>query len=344
MIRIKFLGKVSVREWARYFSDDRMIIGNCQFTFDRHDRNYDWLVVYDDFPYAMEGKRGIESERLNCPRQQTILVTTEPSSIKSYGRAYSSQFGYVLTSQEPWALPHPHRIYSQTGLRWFYGVGSRHVRSLNEMLDAAPPVKTRLISAASSDKRQRHTLHHKRYHFVQSLKLAIPETDIYGHGIRPMDDKAEAIDPYYFHVAIENHIAPHHWTEKLSDTFLGFALPFYAGAPNAGEYFPPESFIPIDLDRPAEAIDTIKNIIHSNEYARRLPYLREARHLVLTKYNLMQMLCEHIASAGVSSGETGCNLLSRHALRKSHPLVMLQDVVEKTKLRVFGGIYKRLGK
>ena len=344
MIRVKFLSKVSTREWVRYFSTDQLIMGNCQFTFNRHDRNYDWLVVYDDFPYEEGSKKVVASELLNCPRQQTILVTTEPSSIKCYGRAYTSQFGYVLTSQEPWALPHPNRIYSQPGLRWFYGVGDQHVRTLSELLVATPPVKTRLISAASSDKKQRHTLHHKRYHFVQSLKRAIPEMDIFGHGIRAMDDKAEAIDPYFYHVAIENHIAPHHWTEKLSDTFLGLTLPFYAGAPNAAEYFPSESFIPINLDDPSGATEVIKNAISSGEYERRLPYIREARHLVLTEHSLIKLLSNHITSTGLSHGECNSTLFSRHALRKAHPTVALQDFMDKTRLRVFGGIYRQLNK
>lgn len=340
MIRVKFLSKVPMREWARYFPDEQMVMGNCQFIFDRQDRHYDWLVVYDDFPFEPGSKRVIESEQLSCPLQQTLLVTTEPSSIKCYGRAYTAQFGYVLTSQEPWALPHPNRIYSQPGLRWFYGVGDHHIRSLDEMLNAAPPDKTRLISAASSNKQQRHTLHHTRYQFVQSLQRAIPELDVFGHGIRAMDDKAEAIDPYYFHVAIENHIGLHHWTEKLSDAFLGFALPIYAGAPNTADYFPPESFMPIDLRDTDSTIDAIKQLAHPDEYAKRLPFIQEARHLVLTEYSLMTLLSRHIASVGLSVGDSGNHIYSRHALRKTSPLIALHDLAEKTRQRLLSRLYK----
>ena len=45
--------------------------------------------------------------------------------------------------------------------------------------------------------------------------------------------------------------------DVLPDAFLGYTLPFYHGCPNANEYFPPESFIPIDindLDRTADII------------------------------------------------------------------------------------------
>ena len=52
------------------------------------------------------------------------------------------------------------------------------------------------------------------------------------------------------HIAVENHIAPHHWTEKLSDSFLGYCLPFYIGCPNAADYFPEQSFIGLDIEDP----------------------------------------------------------------------------------------------
>ena len=42
----------------------------------------------------------------------------------------------------------------------------------------------------------------------------LPELDIFGHGVNPMNDKAEALDPYRFHIAVENHVYDHHLTEK----------------------------------------------------------------------------------------------------------------------------------
>lgn len=329
MTRVKLLSKVQLRQWTRYFPDHSLTTGNCEFTFDPLDKKYDWLVVYDDFPFEPGSKRVVEFEQLNCPQSQTILVTTEPSSIKCYGRGYTEQFGHVLTSQEPWALPHPNRIYSQAGLRWFYGVGDQHVLNIADMLDAAPPNKTRHISAASSNKQQRHTLHRARYSFVQSLHHAIPELDIFGHGIRAMDDKAEAIDPYRFHVAIENHIALHHWTEKLSDAFLGFAVPIYAGAPNAADYFPPESFIAFDLNKPAEAIELISQLAHPDEYIKRLPYICEARHLLLSKYGLFSVLSRHIDTLELNHGESGGIIYSRHALRRTSVLAGIKSLTEK---------------
>jgi hypothetical protein len=335
MIRIKILSKVRPEEWLRYFPKGEPIWGDCRFEFNQDCRNYDWLVVYDDLPSNSNVKKDIESgEDLPCPRSQTLLVTTEPSSIKCYGTSYTSQFGHVLTSQEPWALAHPNRIYSQTGLRWFYGVGQDHIRSWDELVSYPPTNKSRLISAASSGKRQRHTLHYKRFSFVKQLSGRLPDLDVFGRGIRPMDDKAEALDPYFFHIAIENHIGPHHWTEKLSDAFLGMTLPFYSGAPNAVEYFPAESFIPIDIHNPEESYRMILDTIRSGAYQHRLPYIREARDLVLNKYHLIAVLSDIIGNIGLTSGERGFRLRSRHTLRKSHPGIALQVLGEKIRQRI----------
>ena len=46
---------------------------------------------------------------------------------------------------------------------------------------------------------------------------------------------------------------PSYWTEKLADAYLGYALPVVSGPNNLAEWFPEESFVPIDIDDPARA-------------------------------------------------------------------------------------------
>ncbi|MBW6504807.1 glycosyltransferase [bacterium] len=329
-IRVKFLGNYSVRGWQRQFPGGIPVWGRCEYLFDLDAKEYDWLVVYNDFP----GNH--PEERLSCPRQQTILVTCEPSSIKTYGRGYSAQFGLVLTSQAEWALPHAHRIYSQPALQWFYGLGSERVRTYDQMVAEPPLDKRKTISTVCSAKRQRHTLHDKRYRFTQALKARIPEMDIYGHGVREMDDKAEALDDYRYHVAIENHIGIHHWTEKLSDVFLGSALPFYCGCPNAVDYFPEESFIPIDIRHVEAAHETIMRAIRDREYEKRLPHILEARRRVLEQYNLFAVLSREVETrmGDVAHLPAGDLVMSRRLLRKRHPSVALKDFCDKCRSRV----------
>lgn len=334
-LRVKLLSRIPERTWRHQLPSDDPVWGGCRFTFDPDAREYDWLVVYDDLPATAGERFTMREELLACPRSHTMLVTCEPSSIKIYGNAYAAQFGCVLTSQEAWALPHPDRIWSQPALHWFYGVGSEHTRPFEDMLAAAPPAKSADVSMVFSGKKQRHTLHRRRFRFMRGLIDALPELEIYGRGVRPLDDKAEALDPYRYHIAIENHLGPHHWTEKLSDAFLGFTLPFYAGCPNAEEYFPPESFIRIDLNDLEGSVGTIREAIRTNEYEKRLPYIVEARRRVLEEYNFFAVVSREIqARHGAARPTPGARLLSRNALRRRHPLIGLRYMYEKARGRV----------
>ena len=334
-IRVKFLTKNSAIDvgpgWSFFLPGKNPRVGLCRFLFHRDERDYDWLVVYDDLPAAPSGRFSSWVEPLACPRERTLLITTEPSSIKIYGRGFLRQFGHVLTSQEPWAIQHPGAIYRQAGLIRFY-------EGEHDDIVRHPPVdKTALISTVCSSKRQRHTLHNERYKFTQRLKAALPELEVFGHGVRPIARKNDALDTFRYHVAIENHVAPHHWTEKLADAFIGNCLCFYHGAPNAADYFPEQSFIPIDIHRFDEALDIIRTAIAAGEYEKRLPAIQEARKLALGRWATFPQLAEIIEGLHTGSetvNETDATILSRHAWRASRPTRAVGFACEKLAARV----------
>lgn len=316
--------------WLRQFPGGESVWGRCRFVFDAEACGYDWMVVYEDF---------YRPETLACPTAHTLLVTTEPSSIKTYGSAYLNQFGTVLTSQEPWALRHRDAVLSQPALKWFYGWPLRHPdeprRSYEQMAAGPPGQKTKTISTLCSEKQQNHTLHRTRYRFTHHLKAAVPELDIYGWGNLELVDKADGIDAYRYHLAIENHRAPHHWTEKLADPFLGLALPFYAGCPNAAEYFPADSFIPLDLNDFDGAVATIRRAIAEDAHAQRLPAIREARRRVMEQYNFFAVVADLIEArhGKIAAGKTGAVLRPRRRARKKTPLHALGYLFENARVK-----------
>jgi hypothetical protein len=320
-IRVKMLmGKVPERFWLRQLPGGEPVWGACAFTFDPDARDYDWLVVYDDLPPVAGERFSDRVEALACPRENTLLVTTEPSAIKTYGSAYTAQFGHVLTSQEAAFLRHPGRIFANPAFQWFFGMGRNHLVPFDELAATKPPDKPLPVSTVCSVKRQRHTLHRRRYDFTQELKAALPEMDIFGRGVRPIDDKAEALLPYRCHVTIENQVAPHHWTEKLADAYLGFTVPIYCGAPNAADYFPQESFVPFDLDDPG-AIEAIVRAVRADDYEKRLPHVVEARRRVLYEHNIFAVLSRLIPERHVAAGgHGGGTVMARHAIMRRHPI------------------------
>lgn len=310
--------------------------GRCLFSLDPLDDQYDWLVVYDDLPARHDEARKKRHERLACPSAHTLLVTSEPISIKYYGNTYTRQFGHVLTSQEDWALPHPGRIYSQPALHWFYGFGKDASIPFDQMASQPPTNKQRNVAMVFSPKSMRHTLHHQRFQFMRRLMEIMPEMDVYGRGAKALSDKADALDTYRYHVAIENYIGMHHWTEKLADAFLGLNLAIYCGCLNAADYFPPDSFISVDINDPEGAARLIRQAIADNEYEKRLPAIIEARRRVMYEYNFFAVLAREIEKRHlpINGGGSQTILYSRHALRHRNPLTALGDLYGKLRARV----------
>lgn len=343
-IRVKVLTTIPLRFFEHQLPDG-ISWGRCQFSFDPEDRNYDWLVVYDDLPARDNEPRSQRLEHLACPRSHTILTTSEPSTIKHYGNRYTSQYGYVITSQPQWALPHPGRIYSQAGLVWFYGVDARpdfygdiktSAKPFEQIANNPPVNKTVDLSMVFTSKRQRHTQHHHRYNFMRYAMQHVPELTTFGYGIRPFEDKADALDAFRYHIAIENYNGIHHWTEKLADAFLGLTLPFYSGCTNAADYFPPESFIPIDITDLEGATKIIREAIANNEYEKRLPAIIEARRRVLYEHNFFALVAREIEKRHqrIVPGEDYGTVYSRHYLR-SHSLInSLQGLYGKSRARI----------
>ena len=320
-VRVKFLSRCRKTDWSLHLPASKSSMKNCYFIFDPEERNYDWLVVYDELPQKNDGFKHRGVEELACCSNNTLLITTEPPTIKHYHRYYTNQFKWVLTSHDEDQLPHHGRIYSQPGLRWFYK------RCFNDSIETLHErsclIKNKVISTITSNKRQRHTLHNKRYLFIMELKKLIPDLEVFGRGVRPVVDKSEVIDSYKYHIVIENFIGEHHWTEKLSDSFLGKTLPFYSGCPNLCEYFHPLSFIPINLDDCKSAARKIKNAINNNEFEKRIEYINQSREKIINEYNIFAMISK-IINERHSNGDTvrGKKIKCRRLLR-SNPLVAL---------------------
>ena len=337
MIKVKLICKDEPAFYRAQLPDQHPCWGDCEFIFDQGGTEYDWLVVYDDLPsQQVNGVKRPGIIDLHCPPENTILVTMEPSNIKIYGQAFVEQFGHVLTSQESWALKHPGKVFSQPALRWFFGRGRHSIMSYDQLSSADPYPKTKTIAGVCSNKQQKHTLHYKRYHFFQELKQHVPELELFGHGVREMDDKAQALKDYKYHVAVENHYAVHHWTEKLSDPFLAYCLPIYFGCPNINDYFPEDSYIAVDINDPRAAANSVKQAIRNNEYEKRLPAICKARELVLNEYNLFNVLNRIVVqnhSEQSCATNTRC-LLSRHAARKRYPLRGLKDLLVKARVQI----------
>lgn len=345
MVVVKFLAKTPPDQdpalWTSLIPSSGF--PNVKFTFDLEARDYDWLVVYEGLPPLSGEKKINRIEPLVCPRANTLLITTEPSSIRIDGPQFMRQFGHILTSKSPILTQHPNHIVDTPPLRWFYGRpmdGLGKFKTIDDMKSGSIPIKNKDLSTVCSTKKMAHTIHAARLDFVMALGKKLPELNIYGRGINPIDEKSEAMDNYRYHIAIENHIEPGHWTEKLADCFLAGCLPFYFGDPDYAKYFPKDSVIPIDIFDLDGAIQIIREAIANDEYSKRKDLILEARHSVLENHNILAWVVNFVSSNPrdshhdrIGANQIEGDILGRHIFRKKHPLKAAKDAIFRTRMK-----------
>lgn len=286
-------------------------------------KGYDWLVVYDEMPVRSTGTLKWGKETLDCPREQTMLVTQEPMCVKNYGRTFTHQFGHYLTTRRPEDECHPN-YHLGRGYYWsYYGKKNRDVKDIDLSC------KTKIISAVCSAKRMKHTCHNARYELISHLAENIPGFDWFGKGVKPLNFKYEALDTYKYHIAVENCISKGHCTEKLLDSILGECLTFYAGDPDVGTWLPPDSFVPIPLDDHIEAEKIIKAAISEGLFEKRIEAVREAKRLILTKYNFWAQVIKVIEEVQTQNiavqRDLNCNYIVSRARMRLKPLTAVKD-------------------
>jgi hypothetical protein len=168
---------------------------------------------------------------------------------------------------------------------------------LNDLKDGNQIKKTKILSTITSGLNTDKG-HRLRLEFIQRLE-ELKNFDFYGRhhsshkayrGSLPSLKKDAALLKYKYTFAAENSWEHGYFTEKIVDAILCECLPFYWGCPDLEQYLDPQSFIRIDLEKPDEAMNTIKNAIANDEYSKRLPAIRAMKHKIITQLSIMPML------------------------------------------------------
>lgn len=262
--------------------------GNWQeFSFDARPNNEpaDGWIVYDNLQQPIQQRVAPEN---------TLLVTGEPESLRRYRSRFTSQFGHVWTSHQ--SIHHPQVTHAQEAQHWHYALfpGAIHGQQLGfDEIESLPrPNKTKLMSVICSSKAVSED-HRRRLEFVQTLKEHFgDQLDVFGRGIRSIEDKSEAIYDYRYHIVLENDHSQYFMTEKLGDAFLGWSYPIYFGGPEAEKHYPISSFSAIDIYKPREALTIIQNVLASETYQSRQDAIAEARQRVLYQNNFCSLLAD----------------------------------------------------
>lgn len=253
--------------------------GDCVFTFNPTDgESYDYWIIW-----AGLSRRAT----LNVAPQNTLFLAGEPPAKKIYPRRFYAQFHRLVCSKGDY--PHPRVHFDALGLNWHVGYDRRtgqYAYGYDRLARMQPPADKRdqisvICSNLTTTQGQRD-----RLALLASLKEAFGDQIVhYGRGFKPIDDKLDAIVPYRYHLVLENSISDDYWTEKLSDTYLGWAFPLYVGCENLASYVPDQSFLPLAGLTTEAVIQRIGQQLASGLTANQQAGLLEARDAILNRYN-----------------------------------------------------------
>lgn len=226
--------------------------------------------------------------RARCPEGRVWALMQEPYvwGFTDWMAEGHAPFARVYTNYVPARDP-KYRV-SHPALPW-------HVnRSFDDLIVSGVPSKKRTCSWIAGNPRDLPG-HMKRLSLLRILQSdGTLDVDFYGRAVRFIEDKWDGLAPYRYSIAVENTNWPDYWTEKIADCFLAWTVPIYHGCPNLEEYFPADSFIRIDVDRPREALEAVRRILREDDWARRGPAVEEARRRVLFEYQLFPHLAKLI--------------------------------------------------
>lgn len=283
MIKVKLTTNYPDWPIIRQTPLEKGVWGDYLFFINQDIKECDWWIVFDGL---------LNKEKTLCPKENTIFITGEPPDVKKYDSNFLKQFKTIVSCERN-DLKHPNIINNQQGLPWMIGANmaketnsnKKFTKNYDELKQTETVKKNKIISAIVSSKNFTDG-HKKRLDFINKAKNHFKEKlDVFGFGQNPIPDKWDAIAPYKYHIALENSSVNDYWTEKLSDSFLSLSLPIYHGCPNIIKYFPDMPLMSIDISNINESIQKIEGIISNNLYEKEIDKIKEAKRLILDKYN-----------------------------------------------------------
>lgn len=304
MIKVKVSTTSPLIPHAKMTPGSTGVIGEYRFLIDEPAGDADWWVVVHALPAA---------EKTLCPKENTILITQETESVKTFRRSFTKQFHWIVTCQKN--LKHPRKIYYHQGHQSYLFLHRRRPDESAAAYRDSFPSYDRLRAMTPADlpksKQIAAVVSHKlrtegaqaRYDFLMKLKEHFGDRlDIYSNrpGVFGPETKVaglkwDALSPYRYVVSIENSFVPHWWTNHLFDAFIAGAYPFYYGHPSVFEYFPKDALTPIDIHDAGGSIAAIEAALAGNFAETRRGAVWEARRLALDKYNLLQVIADVIS-------------------------------------------------
>ena len=297
-----------------------------------------WLCVFD---------RPIQEWTTHIPRARRILVVPEPKSVfmvpaYKHPQNYLYRFGHIVSphSRHPFYRGRWYR--SQPACIWDYGISKE--RGVQRHLIEPQTVKTWQMIASEKKKTKQVSVitsnmqwisgHYQRLIFLDALKQELGDSiDFFGHPEHFISDKADALDAYKYHIAIENNMDKHLWTEKLADAYLAECYPIHAGCQNLHNYFPKQAYTSVNMRNIPQAIRIVKDIITSDLWHQNRAHIVMAKQLIMESYNLFAIIADLVRQ--------NTHLHKEPLLAKAEQIYPFDEVIERKEVDYWLKYFKK---
>jgi len=225
----------------------------------------DYCVILEDIPSQYKGR---------IDYRRTIYIQLEPPWITKKNNFIEKQDLFSrVTYASMWG----------TAMWWSY-IPFNHFAKHHSFS------KTKNFSCLISNKQVTEG-HCNRLKFLNEYQKKYNNLDRYGRGTSKelsRADTAFAFKHYQYSLVCENGQYKNYATEKLFDCFLNWSMPIYWGATNVYDYFPKDSLYTIDVIN--DSVDKLYDITQKPITKENLDAMKEARELILYKYNMWEIL------------------------------------------------------
>lgn len=261
-----------------------------QYDFPRPPRNSSWWSNLN-LNKARSSNSEIPILSSNVAQDKTIFLLREPPLVEVVER---NKINYQIAKNYCGYISGPDNfapISDYMPAIWYVN------NSFQELDKGAIPDKQKRCSWITSGIARTEN-HRQRLNFLKLLQDSELEFDLYGrrlpdwaNNLGTVENKWNAIAPYYYNLAIENYADNDLYvSEKLWDSLLSWCLPIYYGGSAADKLLPEESFLRLpSLDE--KGLAYIQNVTSNlDAWHEAIDKIAEARQIILHELNLLEWL------------------------------------------------------
>ena len=250
----------------------------------------DYLVVLEDLPPSVR--------RSDIDLERTIFLPREPAFVRARKKYQSFGAPLAFTHDDihqaaVWRIMRPFEELASLP----YARKSSPLSSVTSAANQMPGHKVRMQFLRDFARRQPGVL--EVYGYGWKGELGASYKGEIGNRFAKITDfpalcKSAGLMDYRYSLAFENSQQKNYFSEKVLDCWLAWSMPIYWGCPNLADYFPAGSFHAIDPSS-GDCVERVAEIVARPIAETEIDAMREARSLILQRYNIWATVNEIIA-------------------------------------------------